>query len=99
MSKGKGGGTARPRYKHHRAVDDRCGVITAVETTPGDVPEAERLLPVIAQHEANTRQEATHVVADRGYGIVEQYCRSGGGRHEPVTQKRRAPTSAWLASA
>jgi transposase len=74
VSKGKGGGTARPRYKHHRSVDDQCGVITAVETTPGDVPEAERLLPVITQHEANTRKEATHVVADRGYGTVEQYC-------------------------
>lgn len=66
VSKGKGGGTARPRYKHHRSVDDQCGVVTAVETTPGDVPEAERLLPVIVQHEANTRKEATHVVADRG---------------------------------
>src|ERR1700678_1162415 len=28
---------SKPRYKSHRAVDDRCGVITAVETTPGHV--------------------------------------------------------------
>lgn len=32
----KGGrASARPRYHHHRAVDDAHGVITAVETTPG----------------------------------------------------------------
>src|SRR5712691_1975676 len=30
----KGSGDSRPRYHHHRAVDDQKGVITAVETTP-----------------------------------------------------------------
>ncbi len=34
-----GNGDSRPRYKQHRAVDDKTGVITAVETTPGDVAE------------------------------------------------------------
>jgi hypothetical protein len=33
---------AKLRYKHHRAVDDQCGVITAVETTAGDVPRRTR---------------------------------------------------------
>src|SRR4029453_278674 len=33
------GDSARPRYKNHRTVDDQCGVLTAVETTPGDVSE------------------------------------------------------------
>ena len=33
------GDKARARYKTHRAVDDTHGVITASETTPGDVEE------------------------------------------------------------
>ena len=31
----QGGGDSRPRYHHHRAIDDQKGVITAVETTRG----------------------------------------------------------------
>jgi len=42
----KGHQPARPRYHHHRAVDDAHGVITAVETTPGHVAENQRLPPV-----------------------------------------------------
>jgi transposase len=74
VSKGPQSGTARPRYKHHRMVDDRCGVITAVATTPGDVTEPAQVTPLLAQHEKNTRREATALVADRGYGTVETYC-------------------------
>lgn len=45
---------ARPRYKTHRAVDNREGVITALATTPGDVEE-NRLLPaLLAASEAHT---------------------------------------------
>jgi hypothetical protein len=33
----KGKQPARPRYHHHRAVDDAHGVITAIETTPGSI--------------------------------------------------------------
>lgn len=74
VSKGPRGGTARPRYKHHRMVDDHCGVITAVATTAGDVNEPTQVNPLLAQHEKNTRAEVTAVVADRGYGTVETYC-------------------------
>lgn len=74
VSKGPQSGTARPRYKHHRMVDDRCGVITAVATTEGDVAEPAQVQPLIAQHEENTSHEITAVVADRGYGTVETYC-------------------------
>ena len=73
-SKGPQSGTARPRYKHPRMVDDRCGVITAVATTAGDVAEPAQVAPLLAQHENNTRHEATALVADRGYGTVETYC-------------------------
>lgn len=74
VSKGPQSGTARPRYKHHRMVDDRCGVITAVATTPGEVAEPAQVTPLLAQHEENTRGEVTALVADRGYGTVETYC-------------------------
>lgn len=74
VSKGPQSGTARPRYKHHRMVDDRCGVITAVATTAGDVAEAHQVQPLLAQHDENTGKEATVCVADRAYGTVETYC-------------------------
>lgn len=38
------GGDSRPRYHHHRVVDDAQGVITAVETTPGSIAENKKLL-------------------------------------------------------
>lgn len=74
VSHGPKGGPARPRYKHHRMVDDRRGVITAVATTPGDVTEASQLEPLRQQHEAHTGTEVTAVIGDRGYGTVETYC-------------------------
>jgi transposase len=64
---------SRPRYKHHRAVDDRCGVITAVETTPGDVMENHRAAALVEQHEQTTGQAVQTVVADRQYGTAENY--------------------------
>lgn len=73
VSKGPQSGTARPRYKHHRMIDDRHGVITAVATTTGDVSEPEQVQPLVAQHEENTRVEVTALIADRGYGTVETY--------------------------
>jgi transposase len=74
VSKGPASGTARPRYKHHRMVDDRCGVITAVATTPGDVAEPEQTQPLLVQHQQTTGHEAAVVVADKQYGTVENYC-------------------------
>ena len=74
VSKGPQSGTARPRYKHHRMVDDRRGVITAVATTPGDVAELEQVNPLVDQHEHNTGRTVSALVADRGYGTVGTYC-------------------------
>jgi hypothetical protein len=74
VSKGAKSGTARPRYKHHRAVDDRCGVITAVVTTAGDKHEASQVMPLLTQHTVNTGSEAAVAVADRAYGTVDNYC-------------------------
>lgn len=63
----------RPRYKNHRAVDDQCGVITAIETTPGDVMENEKLIDLVDQHENNTGARVDTVVADAQYGTNENF--------------------------
>ena len=69
----KGGGDSRPRYHHHRGVDDQRGVITAVETTSGSIPENRKLLALIEQHEKNTQAKVEVVVADHKYGTQENY--------------------------
>lgn len=64
---------ARPRYKVHRAVDDAHGVITATETTPGDIRENAKLIDLVEQHERHTAQAVETVVADNAYGTVENF--------------------------
>lgn len=71
--KGGAHGQARARYKHHRVLDDRCGVITAVATTPGHVNEGSCLLELTEQHQTQTGREAKTVVADSEYGTVENF--------------------------
>ncbi|HEV2665458.1 MAG TPA: IS1182 family transposase [Blastocatellia bacterium] len=58
-------------YHHHRAVDDAHGVITAIETTPGSIAENHKLFDLINQHEKNTEQKVTVVVADSKYGTAD----------------------------
>ena len=72
----------RPRYAHHRVIDDQCAVITAVESTPGTIAEHKKLLELVEQAEANTGKAAQIVVADRGYGTRENYvaCQQRGWR-------------------
>jgi len=60
-------------YKHHRAVDDAHGVITAVQTTTGQAGDAEQLLGLIQQHEANTQSKVTTAIGDKHYGSAENY--------------------------
>src|SRR5688572_20507505 len=69
----KGGDASRPRYHHHRVVDDAQGVITAVETTPGSIAENKKLMDVVQQHERNTTSTVQTVVADHKYGTIENY--------------------------
>ena len=69
----RSGDTARPRYHHHRVVDDAEGVITAVETTPGSIAENKKLMDVVQQHEQNTQKAVQTVVADHKYGSAENY--------------------------
>src|SRR5450432_6563 len=67
------GDSSRPRYHHHRAVDDGKGVITAVETTTGSVAENHKLLDLVEQSEAHTATKVEVAVADRKYGTNENY--------------------------
>ncbi len=69
----RGAGDSRPRYHHHRAIDDQKGVITALETTPGSIAENKKLMGLIEQHEANTGKQMETVVADHKYGTQENY--------------------------
>jgi transposase len=68
-----GGGQSRPRYHHHRVVDDAHGFITAIETTSGTIAENQRLMGLVEQHAANTGAQAQAVVADSKYGTVANY--------------------------
>lgn len=69
----KGGSDSRPRYHHHRVVDNAHGVITAVETTPGSIAENKKLIELIDQHQVNTARAVETVVADHKYGTQENY--------------------------
>jgi transposase len=69
----KNGDCARPRYHHHRVVDDANAVITAVTTTPGTIAENKKLMEMIGQHEKNTERAAQTVVADHKYGTTENF--------------------------
>ena len=66
-------GKANLCYQVHRAVDGRSEVITATETTAGDVNEAHLMVPLLESHHANTGRGAETVVADSKYGTVENF--------------------------
>jgi len=81
VRKGKGD-VARPRYKNHRAVDDQCGVITAVCTTSGNVGEDDKLMELVQQHEQHTGETVATVVGDAQYGTNDNFaaCQQRGIR-------------------
>ncbi len=66
-------GKPRLSYQVHRAVDGESEVITATETTPGDVNEAHEMIPLLESHHFNTGIKAETVVADSKYGTVENF--------------------------
>lgn len=65
--------SSRPSYKHHRVVDDACGVITAQTTTGGAVKEDTQFAPLVQQHQAHCASTVQTAVADSQYGTVENY--------------------------
>jgi transposase len=65
----------RPKlsYQVHRAVDPRTEVITATETTAGDVNEAHLMVPLLEGHHSNTGRRAEVVVGDSKYGTIDNF--------------------------
>jgi transposase len=79
-------GKPKLSYQVHRAVDGRSEVITATETTSGDVNEAHELVPLLESHHLNTGIKVEAVVADSKYGTVENFlacCDRGVEAHMP----------------
>jgi transposase len=66
-------GKPKLSYQVHRAVDVRSEVITATETTAGDVNEAHLMVPLLESHQVNTGRGAEAVVADSKYGTIENF--------------------------
>ncbi len=64
---------AKPRYKSHRVVDNRCGVITAVETTPGHIRDGNCLPALVEQHHRTSGLAAKTVIGDQHYGTRENF--------------------------
>jgi transposase len=86
-------GKPKLTYQVHRAVDGRSEVITATETTPGDVNEAHEMIPLLENHHLNTGIKADTVVADSKYGTVENFlaCHDRGVEaHMPDLQESTA---------
>ncbi len=78
LARGGGAPVSQLSYKHHRVVDDAEGVITAVQTTTGEVGDAAQLPALVAQHESNTGSGTAVVIGDKHYGSAEnyRYCQS-----------------------
>ena len=66
-------GKPKLSYQVHRAVDGRAEVITATETTVGDVNEAHEMISLLESHHANTGRAVETVVADSKYGTIENF--------------------------
>ena len=60
-------------YKDHRAVDDKYGIVTATVTTPANVNDGKVLTEVITEHQTGTGIKVKAAVADKAYGIGENY--------------------------
>jgi len=78
-----GPGRSRLRYKIHRAVDEKCEVITATDVSGGEKNEAHLLTPLIDQHQTNTGKTVQTAVADSKYGTIDNYLACGDRRIAP----------------
>ena len=66
-------GKPKLSYQVHRGVDGRSEVITATETTAGDVNEAHLMVALLESHHANTGIMAETVVGDSKYGTIDNF--------------------------
>lgn len=92
-------GKAKLSYQVHRAVDGKSEIITATESTAGDVNEAHLMIPLVEQHKATTGLTADTVVADSKYGTIENFllCHDRGLQaHMPDLREAAVKRSAKL---
>ena len=68
-----GSGRSKLKYKVHRAVDEKCEVITATDISAGEKNEAHLLSSLIDQHQTNTGKIVKTAVADSKYGTIDNY--------------------------
>ena len=66
-------GKPKLSYQVHRAVDAGSEIITATETTAGDVNEAHLMVPLLERHHSNTGISADTAVADSKYGTIDNF--------------------------
>ena len=66
-------GKSKLRYKTHRAVDERCEVITATKITPGSVDDCHVLKEMIVSHEQNTQKKVDTAAGDSKYGTIDNF--------------------------
>src|SRR5450432_4722726 len=71
-------GKSYPSYKSHRALDDKAGVITALQTTNGIRDDGAELCNLITQHQENTARKPRAVVANCKYGTTENFIALAG---------------------
>ena len=86
-------GKPKLSYQVHRTVDGKSEVITATETTSGDVNEAHEMIPLLESHHLNTGIKADTVVADSKYGTIENFlacCDRGVEAHMPDLKESTA---------
>jgi transposase len=102
LARGGGAPVSQLSYKHHRVVDDAPGVITAVQTTTGEVGDAAQLPGLVRQHESNTGTAAATVVGDKHYGSADnyRYCQSQSiashlGQAQAYSNKGMFPVSVF----
>lgn len=60
-------------YKDHRTVDDKCGIITSTTTTAANVNDEKVFIEAVEKHQDNTNIKTEIAVADKAYGIGENY--------------------------
>jgi transposase len=60
-------------YKDHRVIDDKCGIVTASITTPANINDSLVMKDAVQEHQDNTGSQVKTVVADKGYGVIENY--------------------------
>lgn len=64
---------SKPRYKEHRGVDNKFGVITGSIVTSGIVDDGGMFESLVDMHEETTELKVKTGVGDSKYGIVDNY--------------------------